>query len=270
MDTTNQFERDADSRRAKMDSTLDQLKDRMSVDRLVDDATRFLGLDQAGATLRRIGGTMQANPVALGLMGVGLACLIVGFGSSRGSAPRRAGQDDDTWTSGLSGAAGDAAGRVRDAVGTVQSEAADLASAARDKVESGLGRVSETAGHLREDLSARLEDNPLLIGGLAVLLGTVVGISLPRTQTENSLMGRQRDQLLDDAKAASVALRDRAVDAAQKTYDAAVNTARGEGLLPSEDHSLASRVGAVAEAALDEAKRQVEPVLQMNRHVEGE
>jgi hypothetical protein len=48
-----------------------------------------------------------------------------------------------------------------------------------------------------------LQDNPLTMGVITLAIGTAVGLSLPRTRGEVEWMGRTRDHLVDQVKAAS-------------------------------------------------------------------
>jgi len=96
------------------------------------------------------------------------------------------------------------------------------ASAAADRAAHGLdvvrSRVTHTASHLGEQASElshegreklRLaslrtrdfaDENPLLVGAIAVAAGVGVGLLLPTTQPENRLLGETRDRWLGDAK----------------------------------------------------------------------
>jgi ElaB/YqjD/DUF883 family membrane-anchored ribosome-binding protein len=44
------------------------------------------------------------------------------------------------------------------------------------------------------------DENPLLVGALAIAAGVGVGLALPATRHENELFGETRDRLLDDAQ----------------------------------------------------------------------
>ncbi len=270
MDTAEQLERDAENRRAKVENTLDQLKDRMSVEQMVGEIGRFVGLNDAGATLRNLGRQVQANPLAVGMVGIGIAWLVMG-GKSKTADPanfstRRwddaiGGLQDQGQDTGLADAASRSLSGVKDAVEDATTRASHLAGAARDRVQGAVADVRDGATSIGRQAASRLEDNPLLVGGIAAVLGTVVGVALPRTATENALMGRQSDDLIEGAKEASLLLRDRATEAAQRTYTAAVASAREEGLLPSGDETLTSKLSTVAEAALDTARDEVDPIL---------
>jgi hypothetical protein len=81
-------------------------------------------------------------------------------------------------------------------------------------------------------LSHLLQDNPLAVGLVALVLGVLVGLLLPGTSQENALMGTKRDELKQQAqdkvkgltqKATVIAhtAQDAAQDALGKTTDAA-------------------------------------------------
>jgi len=266
MNTADKLEQDAQTQRANVESTLDELRDRMSLDQIIGEAGRFFGVNDAAATVRTMGQQVQSNPLAFGMIGLGVAWLAFG-GDARSAGPSRSTQTTrhDTSEPGAMShamaAANDGIERVKETVSHATERAADLTSSVEDRLQTGMAQARDTAGQVQQSVATRLEDHPLLIGGLAVLMGAVVGAALPRTRTEDEWIGSQGDQLRDEAKAASVALKHRAVDAAQHTYDAAVDAARDEGLLPSDGETLASKLSNVAQAAVDEAKDQVEPVL---------
>lgn len=69
-----------------------------------------------------------------------------------------------------------------------------------------------------------VEEQPLIAGLVTVVLGAVIGLSLPGTRQEDELLGDARDQFAEQAR--SVA--ERAKEVAQKTFDEAKTTAQQE------------------------------------------
>ncbi|MDR7124283.1 hypothetical protein [Pseudotabrizicola sp. 4114] len=267
MNTADKLEQDAQTQRDNVESTLDALKDRMSLDQIIGEAGRFFGVNDAAATVRTMGQQVQTNPLAFGMIGLGVAWLAFGSdarnaGPSRSTQTTRPDASEPGVMSHAMSAASDGIERVKETVSHATERAADMTSSVEERFQTGMAQARDTAGQVQQSVATRLEDHPLLIGGLAVLMGAVVGAALPRTRTEDQWIGPQGDQLRDEAKAASLALRDRAVDAAQQTYDTAVDAARDEGLLPADGDTLASKLSNVAQAAVDEAKHQIDPVLQ--------
>ncbi len=89
-DTTQELEQEIEAHRAGVEHTLERLKRRMSVDQIVDEVGQFVGVEDVRGTLRAAGRQVQDNPLALGLIGAGLAWLMLGTGSARNSR-----EDDD-------------------------------------------------------------------------------------------------------------------------------------------------------------------------------
>lgn len=84
MHSTNDIEREVESQRANVESTLDALKERMSFDKLANDLAPEEVRDALGVASTRL----RENPVAVGLIGLGLAWLV--FGGKRA-------EDRDDW-----------------------------------------------------------------------------------------------------------------------------------------------------------------------------
>lgn len=56
---------------------------------------------------------------------------------------------------------------------------------------------------VKGDFLSFLQDNALTMGAITLAIGTAVGLSLPRTRGEDQWMGKTRDHLVDQVKAAS-------------------------------------------------------------------
>ena len=307
-DTTEFLEREIETHRANVEQTLGKLKGRMSVERVVDDIGQFIGLEDVRGTLRVAGRQVRDNPVALGLIGVGMAWLLLrGGGTSQDESdapmPQRDGEAGTSYTpysgawpatagaytrpeaakdtagrvadaashagAAISDAAGGVADRIGDAAGIVKATVGSAASAVRhgaaetlDRARSSVQAPRQGAADLLRPLADQIGRHPLLIGAATLVAGAVIASAMPRTRAEDRLMGDRRDHMLDDARAATTEVRDRAVDAAKSTYGAAVRAAEAEGLLPDVDKTLASKIETVAGAAIDEARNQLEPMLQ--------
>lgn len=162
MDTTEKLEHDAESHRANVESTLDRLKDRMSVDQMVGGVGRFQGLSDPAETLRNVSTQVKANPVALGLVGMGLAWFAIG-GRRKGRPPTQwnnqkwQGQKSETaWDARVAELTGDAGAKIDSAASEATDQASVLVRSTRRKVQDGLSAVSDTANDLRHGFTARL------------------------------------------------------------------------------------------------------------------
>jgi hypothetical protein len=131
------LEREAEARRAQLAQTFDELRARVTpghmLDRLVDYATDSGGVD----FFRNLRDQTVANPVALGIVGAGLAWLMLSNGRpARGTqgVPYRARGRMRTYFA-------DARERAGNALG-------DAAAGARDRVAEAAYRASEAAGSI--------------------------------------------------------------------------------------------------------------------------
>jgi hypothetical protein len=101
-------------------------------------------------------------------------------------------------------AAGEAYDRVREGARDIGHRAEEsFHTLARRTQETG-ERIQATArdqAHRVEDrFNETLEQNPLVLGALAVAAGAAVGAILPRTAKEDQLLGSARDELLHNVK----------------------------------------------------------------------
>ena len=86
-----ELEREAEAARARLSDTADQIRARMSPGQLMDEVlNQFRGGD-GSEMLANLRGQARDNPMALALVGSGLAWLMMGSGShAHGASPRAA------------------------------------------------------------------------------------------------------------------------------------------------------------------------------------
>ena len=75
----------------------------------------------------------------------------------------------------------------------VSSRASEAASQARYA-------AMRTSRRARNQFQRLLQDNPLIIGAAAVVIGAAVGLALPETERENEWMGEAKENLVDKAQ----------------------------------------------------------------------
>lgn len=78
---------------------------------------------------------------------------------------------------------------VSDSAGTAYHSVASAASGAYDKIGDYSGQYKDY-----------LQENPLIVGAVALAVGAAVGLAIPSTEYENKLMGEARENLLAQAK----------------------------------------------------------------------
>jgi hypothetical protein len=146
--------------------------------------------------------------------------------------------------------AGDAAAAAKGAAASATARGLKAARDVRDEASEYSNRAGRT-------LLDTIQANPLLVGGVGLLVGGLIASALPRSDLEEDLVGE-----------AAAAAKRRANDAASKGFDAVKgvageileNVARqagAEGLMPDQlDQSardLGQRVRRVAESAVTTA-----------------
>ncbi|MFO1141144.1 MAG: DUF3618 domain-containing protein [Amaricoccus sp.] len=140
-------------------------------------------------------------------------------GSIRSDYPDR---EDGTSEGGIRERAADVAGLVGEGVSEamdgIRERASDLSQAASDGLHRAgdtmrdaggavrhgakaarLG-IADTGSDMRDGLDALIEDQPLVIGAIAMALGAAVGGALPRSRIEDRMFGEQSDRAMEAAR----------------------------------------------------------------------
>jgi hypothetical protein len=158
-------------------------------------------------------------------------------------------------------AAGSAASSLQNIASEATSSARRVAGTAAD---AGLNAV-KTARDTASDLSGRagktfletIEQNPLLVAGVGLLVGGLIASALPRSDIEDGLIGETSNSVKKRAQAAASQGIDAAKDAVGDVYDKAVRQAEAEGLSPdalgNAAQDIGQRVRRVAESAVTTA-----------------
>jgi hypothetical protein len=191
-------------------------------------------------------------------------------------------------------AASDGQQKTVAAATSIANAAGDMASgvtaAARDALGRGIDGVRDTAETVRQrsaqfsDRAGRtfmetVEHNPLLVGGIGLLIGGLIASALPRSDLEDELVGPASGEVksrVRDAASTGVAA---AKQAADGVYEDVARRAEEQGLTPDRlgaaAADLGQRVRKVAEAAVTtafkpEAVPSNEPETIHSQQVDGE
>lgn len=196
-----ELEREADSARAEVESTLDELMHQLSPGQLVNQAmAMFQGSGGDHPFVRNLSNQVQNNPIPAILAGVSLTWLMVASNKPPSSASYSSGQGSDRMNR--------AKEKLSSAKENAQSSTSHLSESARERghqaAESAndmMGRVTEAGRHTmysaREKASTAgdmLRERPLMAGALAVAAGALIGALLPRSNQEDRWMGRTSDK----------------------------------------------------------------------------
>jgi len=133
---------------------------------------------------------VRDNPVAAALAGVGVSWLAFG-GQKR----------NDYWMSRgrqYGGSTRPNAWGERDTTGTSSNES--VTDRAREYASETTDSVRRTTYRARNQFQQMLEDNPLLVGAGALMLGAAFGLAVPESELENEWMGDARDSVVDKAQ----------------------------------------------------------------------
>jgi ElaB/YqjD/DUF883 family membrane-anchored ribosome-binding protein len=242
--TRERLSQDVDALGAKLSPENVKAEAKRAVKRTVRRGTNELREGVTSAT-DSVSSFVGANPLPLALIGAGVGWLIwnartrskdnggVDY-AMRGRAEVYDGSDDDggfgaDWNG---RGAGTQLNRLRhqvhDGMTTIKRSASAQARRAREKVDDLESTAREQLGRAVEVAERGFEEQPLLLGAVALGAGLAVGLGIPATQSENQLVGRYRDKLMARAKDGLGELRGKAEEIAQRTYDAAKETAKTE------------------------------------------
>lgn len=330
---TDKLEREVENRRSSVESTIDALRNRMSVGQIFDEVQGYMKEGQITELSQNLGRQVRDNPLALGLVGAGIAWLLMGDGvrstgrrvvdrfesddpapypnysavsggrerypdtasyRASGGAPlgrtydRGPERDGPGLVDRAKDAVADAASSVKDTLSSGASSASSGVSSAAGSVRDGASSLGESArayGHDAADAAWRaeqaaldrarwagdearrlgnrarrtfidtLQEEPLVIGAVALAIGAAIGASLPSTRIEDEYLGDARDNLRDQAYDYGKGAVESARHVAEETVRAAGEEADAKGLKPTGDgETLAQKVSGVVKTAAETAK----------------
>lgn len=124
--------------------------------------------------------------------------------------------------------AGQVANTVTEAADNVKGKAGEFVGRAQDQMGQFGGRVQDQAQTVMDKSQNMIEDNPLMVGALAVALGAAIGFILPVTERENEFMGEARDRLVSQAGEAAQDTLGKVQRVASEALQAAQDTVKEE------------------------------------------
>jgi hypothetical protein len=193
---------------------------------------------KAGKFMKNIGGEIKRsnigkmasdNPLPVALIGLGIGMLVFNKYKGRSSGtypngnsrramygnqpgqPGQSGQMNEQKSGGISQNIGDAANSAYEKAGDMADKVYENTSGAATKVYESVSGAAGTAynkvgdfgGQLQERYDYYLEENPLVIGAVALALGAAVGAAIPSTRYEGELMGDARESLVSKVQTAA-------------------------------------------------------------------
>lgn len=166
----------------------------------------------------------------------------------------------------------DLAGNVVDLAGVANKRIRDLASETNSAAQNTMASTRESALETGKQLRNKaftasdrvgktafetIEQNPLLVAGVGLLLGGLVASALPRSDLEDNLVGEASEAAKNSARDAASRGFDAAKDAAGEIFESVARQAGAEGLtvdsLETAAKDIGQRVRHVADAAVTTA-----------------
>jgi ElaB/YqjD/DUF883 family membrane-anchored ribosome-binding protein len=190
------LERTADEIRADMDRTLDALERKLSPSQLLDRSLEYLR-DHGGDMARTVGETVRSNPVPIVLAAAGIGWLVAA--SLRG----RSGDDlDDTFGDESPYAQQSSRGRLHERFDSARERIRSSrgATMAAEKLSQASSATRERARQAQDQVISVVEEQPILMGGIAVAVGALIGALIPTTGYEDRTVGQIRDRAMERAK----------------------------------------------------------------------
>jgi hypothetical protein len=188
--------------------------------------------ETAGGWRQTLVETVKANPLPAAVVGLGLGWMFLNRPDhawrhryDSGSGPRRSASPG--YASGVYGGGGytppptersgpggltegsqptlgGVADRAQQTAGQVveqmQDTAGQMLEQVQDTGEQLVDQVQTQASRAQTFLQRQLEENPLLVGAVAVAIGGVLAGTVPVTPSEDQLMGKARDRLIGSAR----------------------------------------------------------------------
>ncbi|MBV9170513.1 MAG: DUF3618 domain-containing protein [Chloroflexi bacterium] len=220
--------------------------------------------DTAGGWRQSLMQTIKANPMPTALVGLGVGWMLLnrpsrdsdltqtasryGYGTPYG----RAGYGENVYGPRSSsepngGSFGAAVGNVRDSATHVTDQAQQTASQAVQQVQGAAGgmmeqvqdasgqvveRAQEQAARAQGVLQRQLQENPLVVGAVAVAIGGVLAATAPRTEREDQMLGSARDRLVGSARELTEDTMSKVGRVVEEVQTTATDEAKKQSLIP--------------------------------------
>jgi hypothetical protein len=173
--------------------------------------------------------------------------------------------------------AGSAATTVQDiadgATAVARSAASTVVDTGVDAARTIRRTASDASDQAGKTIFQTIEQNPLLVAGVGLLVGGLIASALPRSGFEDDLVGDASTAAKRRAQAAASQGFDAAKAAVGEVYDETARQAEAEGLTPDgigkAAQDISQRVRRVAEAAVTTAFEPSEQDHQLNTHGEN-
>jgi hypothetical protein len=157
--------------------------------------------------------------------------------------------------------AGSAASTVQDiasgAMATARSAASSVTDTGMDAARTIKTKASDASDRAGKTIFKTIEQNPLLVAGVGLLVGGLIASALPRSEFEDELVGDTSSAAKRQVQAAAAKKFETAKNAVGEIFDETSRQAEAEGLttdgLGTAAQDIGQRVRRVAEVAVTTA-----------------
>ncbi|MDX1553244.1 MAG: hypothetical protein R3198_11520 [Marinobacter sp.] len=192
------LEREADGVREDLEGTLDELMQQFSPSELFNRGISLLQNKGNYDFIRNLSSQVENNPIPTILAGISLIWLMTA--SKQSSVHGATREKLSSATSSLSSSSRDAAERTRETGHQVAAGASDAMRRVGDVSRHTAESARSGLRNAREGYTHMLQEQPLLVGVLAVAAGAALGALLPRTSAEDRILGEMSDRGTDSVK----------------------------------------------------------------------
>jgi ElaB/YqjD/DUF883 family membrane-anchored ribosome-binding protein len=163
----------------------------------------------------------------------------------------------------VAGAARQNSQRAAEAAGQVSGSFSSATDAMKSGASQMTDRASDMARTTRYAVTDFINDNPLLVAGVAATVGAVIAASIPPSEAENRLFGQGSEKLKEKAREAAAQGIGKVGDLAAETAGSVASAAAREGLnaagVQTALKKVADGVRTVADRGLDTALGNKQP-----------
>jgi len=244
-DDARQIRRDIESTRAEMGSTIDAIQERLSPQHVIDEVKESVREATIGKVKEIMNNvteatkdagsaammTVRRNPVPYILIGSGVGLLLANKLRGNGSNGYGNGSNGSRHTvkpfaqssSNLNepGVMDKAQTAIGGALSTVQEKAGDVAGQAREQVTRLSNQVKDGATQATNQVRQAFTERPLIVGGVALVAGALVALTVPTTGVEQEYLGEAREKLMEKAQDVAKSTLHKIEDAVEPQHGAA-------------------------------------------------
>jgi hypothetical protein len=249
-------------------------------------------LDRAGPVVDRLNAAIRDNPLAAGLIGAGVAWMLMGgakgfgvmagaakgaanvagsaaasAGSAVASGAAKAGSTAAAGLTELKSAASEAAGSVASLVPDISmpdtdkafEAVADAGATVGNRINAAAATGREYGAAIQSRLAEGLEKQPLLLGAIGLAIGAGIASTFAITAVESELMGEQGTAAREKLQGLTGEVTDRAKQIASDLKDEAERQGLTPGAAKSAAAGIGEKVKAVADAGRDSVAQRFAP-----------